>query len=535
MTSPPLHSLPGFGNLNKLEILSLSSNGFIGQVPYSFSNLSQLSYLYLSQNDLTGSFPPLQNLTKLSVLGISSNHFSGTLNPNNSLFGLHRLRYLDLSSNNFISSSLPSGFGNLNRLELLFLSSNGFQGQIPSSFSNLSLLTTLYLDHNNFNGSFPLVQNLTKLLDLRLSNNHFFGSIPSSLFTMPFLSTLVLDENHFSGPIEVPNSYSSSKLLYLSLGHNLFEGKILKPISNLMNLIYLDLPFLNISQPIDLNLFSSLKSLLRLDLSGNIVSRTSLSSDSGLPLNLNFLYLLGCNIIEFPNILKPLQNLTFIDISRNRIKGKVPAWLWSLPRLAVVNFYNNSLNGFEGLEDVLLNSSVQILFLDLNSFEGALPNLPLSINFFFAWNNNFTGNISLSVCNCNSLMFLDLSYNNFTGPIPQCLSNLTLVSLRKNNFQGSLPDIFYIGSSLRTLDVGYNQLTGKRPRSLFNCSSLKILSVEHNGIKDTFPFWLKALPNLQVLILRSNKLYGPISRAVKWDDHRPYGHVQLDNFYLDKS
>ncbi|KAF2602784.1 hypothetical protein F2Q70_00025215 [Brassica cretica] len=71
--------------------------------------------------------------------------------------------------------------------------------------------------------------------------------------------------------------------------------------------------------------------------------------------------------------------------------------------------------------------------------------------------------------------------------------------------------MLYNGSLLKTLDVGYNQLTGKLPRSLLNCSSLRFVSVDNNKIKDTFPFWLKALPGLQVLTLRSNKFYGPIS------------------------
>ncbi|KAF2568864.1 hypothetical protein F2Q68_00027853 [Brassica cretica] len=40
---------------------------------------------------------------------------SGTLKPNSSLFRLHHLRNLVLYQNNFISSSLPSEFGNLSR------------------------------------------------------------------------------------------------------------------------------------------------------------------------------------------------------------------------------------------------------------------------------------------------------------------------------------------------------------------------------------------------------------------------------------
>ncbi|CAA7019011.1 unnamed protein product [Microthlaspi erraticum] len=128
---------PEFGNLNRLEVLSLSSNGFLGQVPSSFSNLSQLTYLDMSYNEFIGSFPLLTNLSMLQVLQLTNNHFSGVLNPNSSLFKLHQLRFLNLGYNNF-SSSLPLELGNLNKLESLSLPSNGFVGQVPTTISNLT-------------------------------------------------------------------------------------------------------------------------------------------------------------------------------------------------------------------------------------------------------------------------------------------------------------------------------------------------------------------------------------------------------------
>ncbi|ESQ51900.1 hypothetical protein EUTSA_v10017694mg [Eutrema salsugineum] len=229
-------------------------------------------------------------------------------------------------------------------------------------------------------------------------------------------------------------------------------------------------------------------------------------------MNLERLALSGCDMREFPIFLVTLHSLEFIDISNNKIKGKVPEWFWNLPRLFRVTFVNNSFTGFEGSAKVLENSSVRILDLAYNHFHGPIPNPPLSINLISVWNNSLTGNIPLSVFNRSSLVVLDLSYNNLTGPIPPCLSNsVTVVNLRKNNLEGSLPDMFYDSAFLRTLDVGYNQLTGKLPRSLLNCSSLRFISLDHNRMKDKFPFWLKALPDLQGLTLRSNKFYGPIS------------------------
>ncbi|EOA32345.1 hypothetical protein CARUB_v10015612mg [Capsella rubella] len=425
---------------------------------------------------------------------------SRTLKSNSSLFQFHHLRYLSLSHNNFNPSSLPYEFGNLNKLEYLSVASNSFFGQVPSTINNLTQLTKLRLAFNDFTSFLPLVQNLTKLSMLNLYCNHFSGTIPSSLFTMPFLSYLYLGFNNLNGSIEVPNSSSSS------------------------NLKTLDLSFLKTSYPIDLTLFSSFKSLLVLDLSGVWISQASLSSDSYIPTTLEALRLKYCNISDFPNIIKTLRNLEYITVSHNRISGKIPEWLWSLPRLNAVSIDDNFFTGFQGSLEVLVNSSVQILNLDSNSIEGALPHLPLSINYFDAENNRFKGDIPLSICKRSSLVLLNLNYNNLTGPIPPCLSNLSILKLRKNNLEGRIPDMYYsVDASLRSLDVGYNHLTGKLPRSLLNCSTLQYLNVEHNKIKDTFPFSLKTLPELQVLILGSNKFYGPISPP----NQGPLGFPQL--------
>ncbi|CAF1821914.1 unnamed protein product, partial [Brassica napus] len=521
-------------------------------------------------------------VTKIQLTGC----LSGTLKPDSSLFGFHQLRHLDLSNNNFspvrffnadssgsrlilcvsgnasaidlgflrlwncyfvsvtgdffvaaagsgdyetnrafISSTLPSRLGNLNKLQVLILSSNGLLGQVPSSISNLSQLSILNLSKNKLIGSFPLVTNLTKLSLFSLSHNLFTGNIPSSLFTMPSLSYLNVNENHLTSPIEVSNS---SRLEYLYLAKNQFEENILEPISKLTNLKYLDLSFLNTSYPVDLRILSSLKSLLRLFLSGNRLLATSISADSDIPPNLETLIMRNCNVTKFPNILRKLKYLRTVSISSNRIKGKVPMWLWSLPRLSIVLIGSNYFNGFEGTRNVLVDSSVQMLDMGFNHFEGEIPLPPLSINTFYARNNTFTGDIPLSFCNRTYLTVLDLSYNNFTGPIPQCLNDFMIVKLRKNNLEGSLPDRFNVGTSLRTIDVGENRLTGKLPRSFLNCSSLKFLSVDHNRIEDKFPFWLKDLPDLQVFKLRSNKFYGPISSP----DHGPLAFPALHIFEI---
>ncbi|XP_013740481.3 receptor like protein 26-like [Brassica rapa] len=483
----------------------------------------------------------------VTKLQLPSGCFTGILKPNSSLFGFNHLRYLNLSHNNFTSSSLPSEFSNLNKLEVLSLSFNGFIGQVPSSISNLIHLTHLNISHNEFTGSFTLVRNLTKLSFLDLSFNKFSGAIPSDiLFTMPFLTHLDLKKNSFTGTIKVPNSPSSSRLVFLSLGQNQFKGQILKPISKLINLSHLDVSSVNTTYPIDLNIFSPLKSLLVLYVSRNSLLPSSLNS-SDISLHLESLVMRGCGITEFPTIIKTLQNLQYIDLSSNKIKGKVPEWLWKLPRLFQVNLVNNFFTGLEGSSEVFVNSSVQLLDIAYNSMAGEFPIPPTNIIYLSAWNNSFTGKIPLQICNRSSLVVFDLSYNKFTGPIPQCLSKLPIVNLRKNNLEGSIPDEFYSGALTQTLDVGFNRLTGKLPRSLRNCSFLRFLSVDNNKIEDTFPFWLKALPNLQVFTLRSNRFFGQLSppdqaplafpelRILELSDNRFTGNLSPSYFVNWKS
>ncbi|RID69590.1 hypothetical protein BRARA_C01676 [Brassica rapa] len=483
----------------------------------------------------------------VTKLQLPSGCFTGILKPNSSLFGFNHLRYLNLSHNNFTSSSLPSEFSNLNKLEVLSLSFNGFIGQVPSSISNLIHLTHLNISHNEFTGSFPLVRNLTKLSFLDLSFNKFSGAIPSDiLFTMPFLTHLDLKKNSFTGTIKVPNSPSSSRLVFLSLGQNQFKGQILKPISKLIDLNHLDVSSVNTTYPIDLNIFSPLKSLLVLYVSRNSLLPSSLNS-SDISLHLESLVMRGCGITEFPTIIKTLQNLQYIDLSSNKIKGKVPEWLWKLPRLFQVNLVNNFFTGLEGSSEVFVNSSVQLLDIAYNSMAGEFPIPPTNIIYLSAWNNSFTGKIPLQICNRSSLVVFDLSYNKFTGPIPQCLSKLPIVNLRKNNLEGSIPDEFYSGALTQTLDVGFNRLTGKLPRSLRNCSFLRFLSVDNNKIEDTFPFWLKALPNLQVFTLRSNRFFGQLSppdqaplafpelRILELSDNRFTGNLSPSYFVNWKS
>ncbi|KAK4781200.1 hypothetical protein SAY87_017306 [Trapa incisa] len=130
-----------------------------------------------------------------------------------------------------------------------------------------------------------------------------------------------------------------------------------------------------------------------------------------------------------------------------------------------------------------------------------------------------SGEIPPEICGTDGNFFsvLDLSKNNFTGELPQCLGqwnwNLDVLALHSNNFRGRIPSFCSSGGSYRTpkmIDLSDNQFEGPLPRSLSNCSSITFLNVGNNKINDSFPSWLGSLPNLGVLILRSNYFHGGI-------------------------
>ncbi|KAL3748705.1 hypothetical protein ACJRO7_009874 [Eucalyptus globulus] len=88
-----------------LNVIDLSSNNFIGEIPNSVGSLTELQMLNLSNNALTGSIPlSLANLTKLESLDLSSNKLSGMIPP--ALAQLNFLAFFNVSDNH-LSGPIP--------------------------------------------------------------------------------------------------------------------------------------------------------------------------------------------------------------------------------------------------------------------------------------------------------------------------------------------------------------------------------------------------------------------------------------------
>ncbi|XP_061352303.1 receptor-like protein 6 [Gastrolobium bilobum] len=474
-----------------LRYLDLSSIAFSGEIPSSIGHLKSLNTLGLTGCNLHGSLPlSLWNLTQLTFLSLPYNNLNGEI-PS-LLSNLKHLTSFDLQSNNF-TGHIPDVFAMFINLEFFSLSSNNLTGQIPSSLFNLTQLSHLDLANNKLVGPIPSkITKLSKLSLLALAFNMLNGTIPHWCYSLPLLTELDLNDNQLTGSISEFSTYS---LKYLFFSNNKLQGNFPNSIFDLENITDLGLSSTELSGLVDFHRFSKFKNLIFLDLSHNsFLSINFHSSVDYFLSNIDVLYLSSCNMSTFPKFLERVQNLQELDLSNNKIHGKIPKW------------FNEKL--------LLSWKDIQYIDLSFNMLQGDLPIPPYGIQFFSVSNNNLTGDISSTICNASSLYVLNLAHNNLSGMIPQCLGTfpyLSVLDLQMNNLHGRIPRNFSKGNAFQTIKLNGNRLEGPLPESLAYCTFLQVLDLGDNNIEDTFPSWLETLQELQVLSLRSNKLHGVIT------------------------
>ncbi|KAM3748397.1 hypothetical protein ACB098_05G105800 [Castanea mollissima] len=222
----------------------------------------------------------------------------------------------------------------------------------------------------------------------------------------------------------------------------------LKSLSSLHSLSFLNCPISPIRFPTDLSSslhsFTCINSLKRLtgvwlsrlqNLTDLTVSSTVISA-SGPFVILGNMKKLTSITISHANLTgyipKHLNlNFTHIDLSANKLRGKIPTSVTLLENLESLNLSSNALVG-----------EIPTSFGDLIS----LKNVSLA-------SNSLSGSIPDSMSAIPGLVHVDLSSNQFNGTIPRFLSelkSLKYLNLANNEFQGVMP---FNGSFIKRLDV----------------------------------------------------------------------------------
>ncbi|GAY47067.1 hypothetical protein CUMW_101760, partial [Citrus unshiu] len=282
-----------------------------------------------------------------------------------------------------------------------------------------------------------------------------------------------------------------------------------------------------------------------------ILSQNVLTSIDHLPWkNLQYLTL-DSNLLQgsLPDLPPHMVQLL---ISNNSLTGEIPSSFCNLSSIQYLNLSNNSLSG--QIPQCLGNSTLETLDLGMNNFQGSIPQTNAkgcNLTSLRLSGNHLEGPLPPSLINCVNLQFLDVGNNNLSGPIPECLGNSTRLSfldVGNNSLSGPIPECL-ANSTLEILDMRMNKFSGSLPQnickklcfgplppSLVNCQYLEVLDVGNNQIDDTFLYWLDVLLQLQVLILRSNRFWGPIGKLrSRWSGHFivrtvfPYETIEIEN------
>ncbi|KAL2334689.1 hypothetical protein Fmac_015902 [Flemingia macrophylla] len=486
-------------------------------------------------------------------VGSPYRELSGEISP--SLLELNSLIRLDLSSNYFVLTPIPSFLGSMKSLRYLDLSLSGFMGLIPHHLGNLSNLQHLNLGYNyalqidNLNWISRLSS--VEYLDLSFANlqkdadwlqgNRLSGELPYSLGHLKHLEILDLSNNTIICPI--PSSFANlSSLKTLNLAHNRLNGTIPKSFGILKSLQVLNLGANSLTGDMPVTL-GSLSNLVTLDLSSNLLdgsikevhfvkllklkelrlSSTNLflSGNSRWvpPFQLQYVLLSSFGVgPKFPEWLEKQSSVKMLTMSKAGIADMVPSWFWNwTSQIEFLDLSNNLLSG--DLSNIFLKST--IINLSSNLFKGRLPSVSENVEVLNIANNSMSGTISPFLCGktnaTNKLSVLDVSNNVLSGDLGQCWVHwqaLVHLNLGSNNLSGEIPNSIGYLSQLESLLLDDNGFSGYIPSALQNCSTLKFIDLGNNRLSDTLPTWMWEMQYLMVLRLRSNNFKGSITQEM---------------------
>ncbi|XP_012473509.1 receptor-like protein 15 isoform X3 [Gossypium raimondii] len=545
-------------NLTNLEEFNLDQNSFTNNLLTQLSGFSNLKSLSIQNNQLKGSInikellDTLSNLEELDMGGNELKEFVPIKNKENESLGKLKVANLNGVFNNGTASliQLLETFSSVNtiylrgnyfndtfstqdelqvssKIEELVLDRSSLNNDILQSIGALASLKILSLSGCGLSGTLPTQGwcDLRKFEVLDLSENALKGTLPSCLANLSSLHYLDISGNQFVGKGVSIGLANLTLLRFISLSRNLFEVPSI---------------FISFANHSHLKVLSS--------------NQNKLVEEPTIPkwvpkFQLKAFRLSNCTTkelqTEIPKFLYYQNNLSIIDLSYNNFGGKVPFWL--LENNTRMEAFLMKGNSFMGHLNLPSHPNPNISFVDIsdNKIQGPIPanicsifpqlnglnlagnslqgNIPPCLGSLTTWNllldlshNQLSGGIPEMLAQSDSLRFLRLSNNHLSGKITPtifCSTSLRLLYLDGNNFDGNIPSIdisTFLSYSLVDMDLSNNNLSGELPRWIWNVSNLNALAVSNNQLKGLIPMELCYLDSLRILDLSENNFSGPI-------------------------
>ncbi|GER32127.1 leucine-rich repeat receptor-like protein kinase family protein [Striga asiatica] len=354
------------------------------------------------------------------------------------------------------------------QLSLIF-----FMHLMPFSVASLKERATL-LDLKQNWGNPPSLRSWNDTSPgLDLSQNNFFGNIPADIDQLQLLE-------------------------YINLGSTWFTGDIPPAIGNLTRLRTLILNYASFNHLTEISNFTDLENLV---LAYNHLTAGIRKSEEG----------------TIPQSIESLD-LVSLDLSENKLTGKIPEDFGKLEKLEFLGLCINSLSG-EIPQSLGLLPSLEPFKVFMNDLSGILPPEMGSrsrLESFQVSNNHFNGNLPENLCagevhstlwsliNLTSVM---LSDNSLSGELPSktvapCLSRL---EISNNEFSGEIPGEVLPWESLVVFKASNNRLSGPIPKGLTGLRDLSTLLVDGNSLSGGLPSEILSWKSLSTLHLARNK------------------------------
>ncbi|CAF2090760.1 receptor-like kinase TMK3 [Brassica napus] len=380
---------------SRVTRIQLNQKGIRGTLPPNLQNLSELVVLELFSNRISGPIPDLSGLTNLQTLNLHDNLFDST--PENLFSGMNSLQEVYLDENPFSSWEIPEtvkdatllknlslincnltgsitvlfGSETLPSLASLKLSRNSLSGPLPSSLSGSSL-QELCLNGQRLNGTISVLQNMTSLVEVDLQGNAFSGPIPD-LSGLQSLRLFNVGGNQLTGV--VPPSFTGLKsLTIVNLTSNYFQGP--SPLFDKSvsvdavaktNSFCLEIP----GAPCD----SRVETLL------------SIAESFGYPVKLAVSWRGNNPCASWLGISCVGSNITVVNLGKHNLIGTISPSFARLSSLEKIILYSNKLSGRIPKE---LTTLPKLWLLDVsnNDFYGGVPKFREGVNVVTTGNLN---------------------------------------------------------------------------------------------------------------------------------------------------
>ena len=457
----------------------------------------------LNTNGLTGPLPgAFGDLARLEELWLQENRLTGSIPT--ALGRLANLEWLNLERNDF-TGPIPAALSRLSELRGLYLAGNDLEaGPVPSWFGDLTRLERLVLWETNRTGPIPAA--LGRLTDLRRldlgSNDLTGGPIPSWVGDLVHLEVLSLSRTNRTGSIP-PWLGNLLDLEWLNLERNDLTGPLPAELGRLANLraLYLNNNDDLTAGPIP-SWLSGLTQLERLMLrrtnrTGPIPALNRLKNLRRLDLGGNDL-----TVGPIPSWLSGVTNLERLALWETNRTGPLPAELGRLANLRELNLRDNRLTG---PIPVALTDLGELIMFDVSETDVCVPSDPA----FRRWKAEIEargGRFAGASCDdhAGDRAVLAALYDATGGPGWRVSTNWkTDAPLRE--WHGVETDA---DGRVRRLNLGGNGLTGSIPPILGDLAHLVGLELGYNRLTGPIPPELGRLARLDWLNLQGNDLTG---------------------------